>query len=248
MTKTEFSETLRLRLALTFLAIILAVCVYLWVTGRLNPLVSELFSIFENRSALRTYVESWGKAAPAAFIIIQALQVVIAPIPGELTGAVGGFVFGAFANTIYSTIGLTIGSMVAFLAAKLIGLPLVSYFVSEKSLQRFHFLTERRGVIISLILFAIPGFPKDILSYILGLSPMSAVTFFWVSAIGRIPGTIMLSMGGSALFEEDWLSLATLTLVCGLSLLLVFLKRERIEKWLRGHDAPESRAKRDTIA
>ncbi len=89
---------------------------------------------------------------------------------------------------------------------------------------------------MSLILFAIPGFPKDILSYILGLSPIGIITFFWVSTIGRIPGTIMLSLSGSAVFEEDWTSLITLTIICALAFVLVFFQRDRIEKWLRRHN------------
>ncbi|MDA8407054.1 MAG: TVP38/TMEM64 family protein [Deltaproteobacteria bacterium] len=233
MKKIIIDDPMRLRLAIASLVLLVGACLYFWLSGRLSPMLTELFSIFENRETLRNYVEKWGKAAPVVFIFIQALQVVIAPIPGEFTGAVGGFIFGALPNTIYSTIGLSIGSMAAFLAAKVIGMPLVKYFVSEKSLERFHFLTERRGAAISLILFAIPGFPKDILSYILGLSPMGVFTFFWVSAIGRIPGTIMLSLSGSAVFEEDWTSLVTLLVVCALTFALVFLQRDRIERWLR---------------
>lgn len=213
MKKVSIDDAVRLRLAVACLVLLTGACVYLWLSGLLGPMLTELFTIFENRDTLRNYVENWGNAAPIVFVFIQALQVVIAPIPGELTGAVGGFIFGALPNTIYSTIGLSIGSMGAFLAAGVIGMPLVKYFVSGKSLERFHFLTEKRGAIISLILFAIPGFPKDILSYILGLSPMGIVTFFWVSTIGRIPGTIILSLGGSAVFEEDWTSLITLTIV-----------------------------------
>ncbi len=236
MKKIIIDDPMRLRLAIACLVLLVGACLYFWLSGRLSPMLTELFSIFENRETLRNYVENWGKAAPMVFIFIQALQVVIAPIPGEFTGAVGGFIFGALPNTIYSTIGLSIGSMAAFLAAKVIGMPLVKYFVSEKSLERFHFLTERRGAAISLILFAIPGFPKDILSYILGLSPMGVFTFFWVSAIGRIPGTIMLSLSGSAVFEEDWTSLMTLLVVCALTFVLVFLQRDRIERWLRGQN------------
>jgi uncharacterized membrane protein YdjX (TVP38/TMEM64 family) len=85
-------------------------------------------------------------------------------------------------------------------------------------------------------LFAIPGFPKDILSYILGLSPMGVITFSWVSAIGRIPGTIMLSLSGSAVFEEDWTLLIALKVVCVLAFVLVFSQRGRIERWLRRHN------------
>jgi uncharacterized membrane protein YdjX (TVP38/TMEM64 family) len=236
MKKVSIDDAARLRLAVACLVLLAGACVYLWLSGLLGPTLTELFAIFENKDTLRLYVENWGNAAPIVFIFIQALQVVIAPIPGELTGAVGGFIFGALPNTIYSTIGLSIGSMGAFLAARVIGMPLVKYFVSRKSLERFHFLTEKRGAIISLILFAIPGFPKDILSYILGLSPMGIITFFWVSTIGRIPGTIMLSLSGSAVFEEDWTSLITLTIVCALAFVLVFFQRDRIEKWLRHHN------------
>jgi uncharacterized membrane protein YdjX (TVP38/TMEM64 family) len=82
---------------------------------------------------------------PAAFIVIQALQVVLAPIPGEFTGAVGGFIFGGVPTILYSSLGLTIGSIMAFLAARIMGLPLVRLFVSKTSLEKFHFLTERRG-------------------------------------------------------------------------------------------------------
>ncbi len=240
MKNVDVNDARRLQLALACLVLLAVTGAYLWLSGRLGPLWTELFRIFENKDTLREYVESWGNAAPGAFIMIQALQVVIAPIPGELTGAVGGFIFGAWPNTIYSTIGLTIGSMGAFLAAKIIGMPLVKYFVSDESLERFHFLTERRGVIISLILFAIPGFPKDILCYILGLSPMGSIIFFWVSTIGRIPGTIMLSLSGSAIYEEDWTSLIALTIVCAFAFVIVFLLRERIEKWLRRYNNQES--------
>jgi uncharacterized membrane protein YdjX (TVP38/TMEM64 family) len=233
MKTVEPGDKRRLQIAVGLLVALAAIVVYLLVSGRLGPLCADLWKIFENKDSFREYVESWGKMAPAAFIILQALQVVFAPIPGELTGAVGGFVFGAWANIIYSTIGLTFGSMAAFLSARIIGMPLVKLIVSRQSLDRFHFLTERRGAIISFFMFAIPGFPKDILSYILGLSPMGWLMFFWISTIGRIPGTIMLSYSGSAIYEEDWTLLIALAIGCGLVFVVVFFQRERIEKWLR---------------
>lgn len=141
MKKVSIDDAVRLRLAVACLVLLVGACVYLWLSGLLGPVLTELFAIFENRDTLRLYVENWDNAAPIVFIFIQALQVVIAPIPGELTGAVGGFIFGALPNNIYSTIGSSIGSMGAFLAARVIGMPLVKYFVSGKSLERFHFLT-----------------------------------------------------------------------------------------------------------
>lgn len=226
-------EKKRLVVALGLLGGLTVVFILLAVTGYLAPLVETLTQTFQCRENLRRYVEGWGPAAPLIFMVLQALQVVVAPIPGELTGAVGGFVFGIVPNVLYSTVGLTVGSVLAFAAARMMGLPLVRLVVPCHVLERFHFLVARRGTMVALILFIIPGFPKDILSYILGLSPMGFVTFFWVCTLGRIPGTIMLSFSGSAVYNEDWSLLVIVGVVCLVFIGAFFLARDRIEVWLK---------------
>lgn len=233
MTVSSKDHTRNLTVAIGLLAgfaLLGAVLAYL---GYLGPMLERLCKAFQGRDEMRAYVESCGTWAPAAFIFLQSAQVVVAPIPGELTGAVGGFIFGAVPSLFYSTAGLTIGSFINFLAARFIGLPIVKLAVSDETLDRFCFLTERRGTILSFALFAIPGFPKDILCYILGLSPMGFITFAVVCTVGRIPGTAMLSFGGAAVYYENWLlvaALAAATLVCAV---LFFSIRDRMEVWLR---------------
>lgn len=227
-------ERTRLIISITLITTIAVTIAFLAISGRLSPLVAQLWEIFKDRDQMRDYVQSWGAWAPAAFIVIQALQVVLAPIPGEFTGAVGGFIFGGVPTIFYSSLGLTIGSIMAFLAARIVGLPLVRLIVSKASLEKFHFLTERRGTLLALILFIIPGFPKDILSYILGLSPMGFPAFVAVCALGRIPGTVMLSMSGSALYNENWTLLIVLSIACAIALVAVFVWRVKIESWLKG--------------
>jgi len=226
-------EKRKLILASGLLTVLLAVTAAMAITGHLQQLFRMLLEVFEGREQLRTYLEGWGIWAPVVFVVLQVLQVVIAPIPGELTGIVGGFVFGSLVSIIYSTLGLTVGSLIAFAAARIIGLPLVKLVISEETLNKFHFLTERRGAIASLILFLIPGFPKDILCYLLGLSPMSYITFLVVCGLGRIPGTAMLSFSGAAIYEEDWrllIIVAIATLVC---LGVFYLKSERANLWVK---------------
>jgi uncharacterized membrane protein YdjX (TVP38/TMEM64 family) len=222
----------RLVIAVTLISALLIGLIILYVTGYAGPIIRKLWEVFQGKDQLRAYVESWGYWAPVAFITIQALQVVLAPIPGELTGAVGGFMFGAAANTLYSTIGLTIGSVAAFGAARIIGVPLVKLVVSEETMERFHFLTEKRGTVLAFILFTVPGFPKDILSYILGLSPMSFFSFFVAGTLGRIPGTVMLSLSGSAVFDENWGLLIFLSALSLLFIGIFLLVRRRFENWI----------------
>jgi uncharacterized membrane protein YdjX (TVP38/TMEM64 family) len=225
-------EKRKLILALSLLGISISLVAVLSFMGLLTPIVNRTWEIFKGREQLRQYVESWGSLAPAAFVFIQALQVVLAPIPGEFTGAVGGFIFGALPNVLYSTLGLTVGSLLAFAAAKLVGLPLVKLFVSQETLDKFHFLTQRRGTALALILFTIPGFPKDILSYILGISPMTFIPFAVVSTIGRLPGTILLSFSGSAVYDENWTVLALMCGGCAVVFGACFLARDRFDCWL----------------
>jgi uncharacterized membrane protein YdjX (TVP38/TMEM64 family) len=225
------NEKQLIRGALVLVAIV-AACLIFTFTGHLQQICSKLFEIFQGREHLRTYLESWGAWGPSVFVILQALQVVIAPIPGELSGVVGGFVFGTFPSVFYSTLGLTIGSVIAFFAARIIGLPFVKMVVSQETLEKFRFVTERKGIIISLILFIVPGFPKDILCYLLGLSPMGFVTFVLVCGLGRIPGTVMLSFSGAAIFEEDWRLLVILIIVSAVCLVVFYFKGEKASLWL----------------
>jgi len=216
------------------LALLAAVAVVLTRTGHLQHFSGMLWEIFQSREALRVYLEGWGVWAPLVFVILQALQVVIAPIPGELSGIVGGFVFGSLVSIVYSTVGLAVGSVIAFTAARVVGLPFVKLVVSEDTLEKFRFVTETRGIIASMIFFIIPGFPKDILCYILGLSPMSYVTFLLVCGLGRIPGTAMLSFSGAAIYEEDWrilIVVAISALICGG---ILYLKKDRAALWVQG--------------
>src|SRR4029450_3573325 len=106
----EPALTARSRLALVA-AITIAVCAYcVWLVWTDAPVYRFLHHLFPDNQFMKDKLVEWGPAAPLIFIIIQALQVVVAPVPGEVTGILGGFVFGQWIGLIYSSIGLTVGS------------------------------------------------------------------------------------------------------------------------------------------
>lgn len=229
----------KLALSITILGLLIAAIVWLALSGHLQRYCREGIDLFENREQLRAYLRSWGPWAPFAFIAVQALQVVVSPIPGELTGLVGGFMFGTALSVVYSTVGLTLGSAVAFLAARVIGQPLVNLVVSPQTMEKFRYVTKRRGTLTTLVLFLIPGFPKDLLSYLLGLSPMRFLTFVVVCGLGRIPGTVMLGFSGAAVYRESWRSLQIFLVVCALMLGVLYLKKDRIMEWVHERHGEE---------
>jgi uncharacterized membrane protein YdjX (TVP38/TMEM64 family) len=193
--------------------------------------------IYSSSDKLSKFLQALGPYSPAVFVLFQVLQVVAAPFPGELTGVAGGYVYGQTMGFLLSTVGLTIGSWVAFELASILGRPFVERFVNQEVLHRFDFLTTNTGATICFLLFLIPGFPKDYLSYLLGLSRMKLSTFLIVSGVGRIPGTYLLTVQGAKFRSQEYYALVVVAAICAVFVLVAYLYRNAIYRWIkRRHD------------
>jgi uncharacterized membrane protein YdjX (TVP38/TMEM64 family) len=202
----------------------------IWLVTIDAPIVAFVVRLYRDKYFLRDTVAAWGWMAPMVFIAIQALQVIISPIPGEITGPVGGALFGTTWAVIYSTVGLTVGTLVCFAIGRRWGEPLVRPWLSEHHWDRLNFILEAEGAILCFILYLIPGFPKDIISYLFGISPMPFWVFAVISTVARIPGTWISSYFGAHVGEQQYLyAIAFIALVCALCLPLWYY-RERIIK------------------
>ncbi len=189
----------------------------------------------EHRDAIRGFVSSFGPFAPAAFVMIQALQVILSPIPGEATGLIGGFLFGRWLGLIYSSMGLTLGSLAAFLIARQFRKLVRPWLRRSEYYKRLEGLLEHQGLFLCFLLFVFPGFPKDFLSYFLGLSRMPWQVFLIIVAVGRIPGTLMLSWQGANIYDGNVTGMVTLLAITALVLFPAWYFRERIYRWVELH-------------
>jgi uncharacterized membrane protein YdjX (TVP38/TMEM64 family) len=180
----------------------------------------DLYRFFISRRKIIDFVNSFGPLAVVIFIGLQILQVIVAPIPGEVNGFIGGYLYGPVLGTVYSTIGLTIGSLIAFFLARWLGLPFVEKVIDHKILRKYDHFMEHRGTLITFVLFLIPGFPKDALSYIIGLSHMKTTTFLLVCTGGRLLGTTMLSISGDCARNDQTIAMVA---ILGISALIVAL-------------------------
>lgn len=193
---------------------------------------TDLISLFCRKQRLLHFLQSLGSWGFAGLIVVQALQVVLAPIPGEVTGLLGGFIYGPLVGTILSTIGLTIGSCIAFAFSRALGRPFVEKFVPESVLKRFDYLLTHKGAFLVFLLFLIPGIPKDYLCYVLGLGQLSTTEFVAIGGVGRLFGTILLSFGGNFIRLEQYGRFSILLAVSIVVVLAAFAHRERLERLL----------------
>lgn len=179
------------------------------------------------------FLDSLGPAAFVGFIMLQAAQVVAAPIPGEVTGLLGGFLYGKFTGIVLSTIGLTVGSYIAFSLSRTFGRPLVDRFVSKSTIERFDYLLHHKGAFLVFLLFLIPGFPKDYLCYILGLGHLSTMEFLVIGGTGRLFGTVLLTLGGDYIRHHEY---GKFSILVGVALIVVFIAmayRDKLERLFR---------------
>ena len=222
-----------LRVLLYVFALLLIIEIfYLYHDGGWKELI-YYYRYFLNPKKLGEFIASFGPLAGLIFVIVQIIQVVAAPIPGEMTGFVGGFLFGKVWGVILSTIGLTLGSMFAFWVARKFGIRLVERVVKKQYLDKFNFFVTHKGLYITFVMFLLPGFPKDALCYFLGVTRLRFLDFILMNLFGRFPGTMILTMQGSAVRTEHWWELFWLIIITVVMIVTLYFSRNYVIELVR---------------
>jgi len=240
------STALRVLLGLLFLCLVV-LFFYIYYSGGWRDTLLY-YRYFFNLKRLRLFVSSFGPYAALVYVVLQCMQVVIAPIPGEVTGFVGGLLFGVWEGTVLSTIGLTIGSLIAFSIGRLLGAGFVHKIVKKEYIEKFDYFIDHKGLYITWLLFILPGIPKDSLCYLLGLTRMRYVDLILLNVLGRLPGTLMLVLQGSAVGHGRYQEFSIYLVGSAVLVSALYLGRNQIIPFLsrvghilrkkRGHGKP----------
>lgn len=152
------------------------------------------------------WIDQHGILGRLAFLGMMVLQIFIAVIPGEPLEIGAGYAFGMWEGTFLCMVGTSIGGLLVFLFVRTFGMKAVEIFFSREKIQSLKFLqrTERRDFWFFLI-FLIPGTPKDLLSYVAGLTDMKLSSWFCITTFARIPSIITSTIGGNALGVQNYL-------------------------------------------
>lgn len=214
------------RSALYFLAV---VCLWLVLA---SALVVRYAPGLADPDGIRAVVDRFGPAAPLAFVLLQAAQVVFAPIPGQVVAFAGGYLFGPVWGTVYSVIGATLGSYVVFRLSRRFGRPYVDRIVEPAALARFDAAVDEAGAYALLVVFLVPGLPDDVVCFAAGLTNIDLRTFLAVSVVGRLPGYLLVTVAGADLAAARPDRALGLLAAIGLLSLLGYVVRDRLLRWL----------------
>jgi len=215
------SEQSRRRFALHLLVLVVGVGVA-WFFVRRN------LAFRTNARELRQFIRGYGILAPVVLIGLQAAQVVLAPIPGQVLAVVAGYLFGAWWGTLYNMIGVIIGSTVAFWLSRRYGRSYVENIVHEQTLARFDSISESYARPALFVLFLVPGLPDDVLCFVGGLSDVPLWQLVVIALVGRAPAFFLVNVFGTFLETGQFGAAIGVAVVLLLFSLLGYVYRDRL--------------------
>jgi uncharacterized membrane protein YdjX (TVP38/TMEM64 family) len=206
MNKSEVKSSPTRHLLTWFIkgGVVLIILLVLWV-GRHHLL--GLLDFLKNREAVVAYLEPLGIWGPLLYLLILAVQVFTAIIPGHALMIAAGYLYGFAGGFTLNVIGAVMVSQLAFALARRAGRPVVQRLVPAHVFDRWDSVAQRQGFSFFLICFWFPLIPSNATNYIAGLSPISFWLFFLANFLGRLPGLILVTLIGShglELSQQQW--------------------------------------------
>lgn len=213
--------------------VILALLVFAAITYVIWDVVTNgpLTQLFQNRDELAAYIKTKGVLAPIVYVLLQIAQTVFAPIPGNVVGGIGGFLFGWW-GTLWTLIGSMIGFWIVFVLSRRFGRPLVEKVIQRENLEKFDFIIGKRAPVVLFVIFLIPGLPDDIVAYIAGLTEVKIKNLVLLAIIGRLPSIVVTNYIGMGLGMGNVRLIGLITLGVAIVLALIVWQRERIMRWI----------------
>lgn len=153
----------------------------------------------------RAWVEDKGIWGNITFVVMNFIQVVVALIPGEPLEMGAGYAFGVIEGTLLCVIATTLGSLVIFLLVRTFGIRFVELFFDTRKIKELEIVrnAKKRNILIFLLFF-LPGTPKDLVTYFMGLIDIRICHFILLSSLARLPSIITSTVSGGAIGGKDY--------------------------------------------
>lgn len=191
-------------------------------------LYKPFITLFENPQALKQELSKFGIFGQLFMIMIMALQIVFAFLPGEIIEVMSGFLYGSIGGMFICMLGSFIGSTLVFSFVRKFGLRFITRFFRIEQIHNINFIndTQKRNILLFIIFF-VPGTPKDILTYIMPLTDIKLSTFLFITTFARIPSIITSTVGGSAIASNQFsFSILIFTITGFISIIGIYMYRK----------------------
>ncbi len=178
------------------IAIMIGLTLVLW-----NPITNFI----KEPDSLALWIEEAGIWGPIVFMLLNTAQVLLAIIPGGPFEVAAGALFGPWLGTLMCDVAMTAGGMMTFFFVRKFGMKFIELFVNREEIESVKFLhSNEKSTTLLFLFFLLPGTPKDLMCYVVGLTDIKWITWLIINFVGRFPAILLSALGGSALGEQKY--------------------------------------------
>lgn len=187
--------------------LIMVLLISIGIIFYLFPVMKNLPTI-EGQVAFKEKVDNSGVIGLLLLFGLQVAQIFLIIVPGEPIEILSGMCYGGLWGTVFIMVSASIISIAIYFLVRKFGRKFVYDFCDEKKVEKIEnskfFQNPKKIEFIMLILFLIPGTPKDLLVYVAGLLPIKPLKFILISTFARFPSVITSTLAGEQLAIGDW--------------------------------------------
>jgi len=186
---------------------ILSIAVFIGVILYLLPIIKNITTT-EGRTEFKERIDELGIWGLFLLFGLQLAQIFLIIIPGEPIEILAGMCYGAFEGFLFITVSVAIITTLIMLLVRKFGRKFVYEFFSKEKIKKMEkskmFKNPKRLEWIIIILFVLPGTPKDLIVYLGALLPINPYKFIAISTIARFPSVISSTLAGTSLASGNW--------------------------------------------
>lgn len=169
-------------------------------------LSGKLTVFFSDKQAFKLWLDSFGFTGKLIFVGIRAFQTVVKIIPAEPLEIGSGYAYGSFGGLALCSLGSLLGSLIIVIIVKIFGEKIVNVFVPSEKINSLGFLRNKTRLTSALfVIYLIPGTPKDVITYLIGVTDYSLVRFLLLTTVARVPSIITSTVLGAELEKGSYL-------------------------------------------
>jgi uncharacterized membrane protein YdjX (TVP38/TMEM64 family) len=170
-------------------------------------------------------------------VFLQMLQIIICFIPGQPIQFASSYLFGIFGGYLISLIGAIIGSIITFKIAEILGSDAMHLLFGENRVKDYmNKLNSGKALIIILLIYMIPGIPKDLVSYVAGISEIRLRPFLIFSTLGRTPGLLESLLIGYFWAQKNYVGVAIVAIVAVTILAVCIKYRKQLMNFIDSYE------------
>ena len=184
-------------------------------------------------SSLPQRLATHRKSAFLILVLLQIAQIVCSFLPGQPIQFASSYLYGLLGGYVITILGALIGCWITYLLASFLGRDALHLLFGQARVNDYmEKLNSGRAYTIIFLIYLIPGIPKDLVSYVAGISDIKLVPFLVVSTLGRTPGVIESLLIGMFWAQKNYLGVGIVAVVA-LGLLVFCIKyRENIMNFI----------------